>query len=101
MAMKKVGDTLEWTSGAGGMDKMKKGEVIAIVPAGGSLKSALIGTGRDASRSAIKAQDVSDSDRYLVQVPRGGKSIFFDYHAPLVRTIDNALARTKQAAGAR
>ncbi|MED1945679.1 MULTISPECIES: hypothetical protein [Brevibacillus] len=75
------GDTVEWESQAGGSTKAKRGEVLAILPAGRRLHQYLPA---DTPSSQCKAQNVSAIPRALIEVPRGGKSVKADFYAPHV-----------------
>lgn len=86
-SLKSPGDILEWSSGAGALQKAKRGRVLAVLPAGESLKDCIEkAIGRSAWR--IKAQDVAKSARYVVAVQESGRTY---YYAPLVKTVDREL----------
>jgi hypothetical protein len=88
--LKRPGDPLEWSSGVGALQDAKRGRVLAILPAGESLRAAIAAAGRKVQR--VHAQDVAGSDRYVVEVKmRLGPS----YHAPLVKTVDRELRKTE------
>jgi hypothetical protein len=89
--LKRPGDPLEWSSGVGALQDAKRGRVIAILPAGASLRVAIATTGRAVER--VHAQDVAKSDRYVVMVQtKTGPA----YHAPLVKTVDRELRKTEE-----
>lgn len=87
----KMGQQIEWSSQAGGCSKKKRGEVIAVLGPEDSINVALefrFGKGHNIPKRAVKAQNRSSSERYLVKVLRAGDSGAVEYYAPLVRTID-------------
>jgi hypothetical protein len=65
------------------------------VPGKESLDAALRKLGYNPSASGVKGQDRSLSDRYLVEVDRGGKLTPY-FYAPLVKVIDNALRKARK-----
>jgi hypothetical protein len=80
--LKQPGDPVEWSSGTGVLQDAKRGRVLAILPAGESLRAAIAAAGRKVQR--VHAQDVAGSDRYVVEVQtKRGPA----YHAPLVKTV--------------
>jgi hypothetical protein len=88
--LKRPGDPLEWSSGVGALQDAKRGRVLAILPAGQSLRAAIAAAGRKVQR--VHAQDVAGSDRYVVEV----KTVHGPaYHAPLVKTVDRELRKTE------
>lgn len=61
----------------------KIGEYVAFVPAKTDVRD-LIPEYDELSRNQIKGITVSSIDRYLIKVPRGGKSTKYDYYMPTV-----------------
>ncbi len=88
-----AGDSLIWTSGAGGTRKEKSGKVIGVIGPGTAPQDALRSLGIAFSPSSVKSHSAGESVRYLVAVPRGKHTTAVDYYTPLVATIDNALRR--------
>ena len=70
------GQTVQWTSQAGGYEKTKNGRVLAIIPVNEKLSDHL----DCVPISRIKAQNHAIIDRVFVAVPR--KSGIEDYYAP-------------------
>ncbi len=68
--MKRVGDLLEWSSGAGALQQCRRGRVIAIAEPGESLSDAVAKTGRkptrlmagETAKSAVRGRD-ADAER--------------------------------------
>lgn len=89
--LKRPGDTLVWAAGTGAYQESKRGTVIAVLPAGASLRAAIAATGRQPVR--VKVGDVAKSDRYVVEVqtPHGPA-----YFAPLVKTVDADLRQERE-----
>jgi hypothetical protein len=88
--LKRPGDLIEWSSGAGALQDAKRGRVLSILPAGESLRTAIEAAGRKVQR--VHAQDTAGSDRYVVEVQtKHGPS----YHAPLVKTVDREIRNTE------
>lgn len=77
-----VGDVVEWASAAAGSTKVKRGEVVAVVPRGYPMTHGLRAL-KDAPFSFdIMARDASiarDEESYLVLVPQKGNRIPFLY----------------------
>lgn len=96
MTKRKVGDSVAWTSQSSGTWRDKKGDIVAIVAGGASLRAALLAVDSLAPKSALKAQDVAHNERYLVRVRRpqrrNGPVPECDYYAPLVKVIDGRMA---------
>lgn len=84
-----IGDKVRWTSQAGGSTKTKEGVVHAVVPPHRSARSLLPAV---LAKSQKKFDtDYSDRTRYIVAVPRGGKSTIVDYYCPqpgLLKLVD-------------
>lgn len=78
----KLNDSVKWTSQARGHTITKLGEVFAVVsPNEDAFKYFPDGT----SRSQIQFDaHYAEHERYIVKVPRGGKSLKFDYYCPRV-----------------
>ena len=73
-------DTVTWTSQSGGFTKTKIGTILTIVP---PYQSAYINIPKEERyTNRVKAQDVSNFERAIVTVPRGGKSKIVDYYIP-------------------
>ena len=74
------GQEVTWTSQAVGTEKTKTGTVIAVVPAGKSVRKLVP---PDTKSSHIKYdRDVSVYDRILVAVPAGKDGQITHYYAP-------------------
>lgn len=88
MAIQK-GDTVQWVSQAQGSEKVKRGTVHAVVPARYNPNLYLP---RDITRSQIKF-DGSNANytRYIVAVPRGGRSTVTDYYCPKPGALEKVL----------
>lgn len=76
-----VGDMVTWTSQAMGIWKEKRGQIIAIVPAGESIEK-VWPQAKEIPKARRKwADDISKNDRAIVEVPRAsGRGC--DYYAP-------------------
>lgn len=74
-----IGKTVQWTSQSQGSSKNKKGEVIAILPAGREITSVIPASTKN---SQLKGDRVGRKDRLVVRVPRGGKSVLVDFYTP-------------------
>lgn len=85
------GTQVTWTIHGTGGTKTKTGQVVAFVPAGKRLTEVMPEL-RSLPKTRVKAGlpwgDTSGQDRYLVEVPRGGKSTLFDYYAPLAKWLE-------------
>lgn len=80
-----VGDLVKWTSQANGNAKEKRGKIVARVEKGDDGWKALRAIVPKFSDSQVKFKGYNMvSDRYIVEVPRGGKSKLMDYYAPPV-----------------
>jgi hypothetical protein len=78
----KIGDIVTWKSQAGGSFKEKTGRIIAFVDA---MERGFDELPTSIKPSRIKFQNVSViSDRVIVEVSRGGKSMQTDFYAPYV-----------------
>jgi hypothetical protein len=77
-----VGTQVSWQSQANGTYVEKRGKIIAFVDA-----SELVMLPPRVLRSHFKGELFSTRPRYLVAVPRGGKSKITDYYAPLASVI--------------
>ncbi|MEK8128688.1 hypothetical protein WMW72_12305 [Paenibacillus filicis] len=77
----KPGDKVTWTSQSNGGVKTKTGVIHAVVPTG---SRASIYLPKDISTSQRKFDNIFavNFDRYIVAVPRGGKSVLTDYYCP-------------------
>ncbi|MEY9096326.1 hypothetical protein [Paenibacillus sp. RC84] len=76
----KVGDKVKWTSQAGGSTKEKRGTVYAVLtPNANALRQLPVDM-----RPAQRKFDTHYTPyvRYIVAVPRGGKSVLTDYYCP-------------------
>lgn len=102
---KLIGSTVSWTSQAGGYEKQKTGVVVALLPKGRSAYALVPSDGRNEhgqiNMASTKFQNHNfNNDRYLVRVPRGGKSTRNDYYAPRVgqvlRVADNLIQEDLQ-----
>lgn len=77
-----IGDTVTWTSQAGGKSKTKTGKVVAAVPAGKSGREYLpLGVGLSATR--IPSFNSRDHESYLIQVGKS-KRLYW----PLVKYLE-------------
>jgi hypothetical protein len=76
-----VGDTVEWTSQAGGITKTKRGKVLKFIP---PERDAFMLTPPGTFLSQLKGQRYSLIPRALVEVPRGVQSAKCDYYTPHV-----------------
>ncbi|OXM84593.1 hypothetical protein [Paenibacillus rigui] len=83
-----VGDKVKWSSQAQGSVKEKAGMVIAIVP-GGQRASKYLPDGIEMKNKTYVKFDteIAKHVRYIVEVPRGGKSVKFDYYCPRVESL--------------
>lgn len=82
-----AGTQVTWESQSQGSWKVKSGRVIGYIPAGADPFE-LYPQLKEARRSHIKFSRVSASPRYLVAVPRGGRSTATDYYAPLATRLE-------------
>ncbi|WP_135553296.1 hypothetical protein [Paenibacillus cymbidii] len=75
-----VGDKVKWTSQSGGYQKEKRGTVYAVVPEGVNAMAKL----PRSLRSTQRKFDTWHSKyvRFIIAVPRGGKSVLVDYYCP-------------------
>jgi hypothetical protein len=95
----KVGDTVTWTSQAGGCTKTKTGTVIAIAHVGTPYRKLGTYVPASAPKSNRKFDDkFPDQARYIIEVPRGTKSGVCDYYAPMVHVIDAGTLTPEQYA---
>lgn len=79
-----IGTHVVWESQASGSYKVKKGIVITLIPKSIWATPWLKGI----SKSRIKGNDLNEySDRVLAAVPRGGKSVLYDYYLPTVKSV--------------
>jgi hypothetical protein len=81
------GTIVTWKSQAGGYTKVKTGKVIAIIPKNQDGYHQIPGFNdyykqNSISYRRIKGQRCSQIVRYLVEVPRGGRSVLCDYYFP-------------------
>ncbi|KEQ27789.1 hypothetical protein [Paenibacillus tyrfis] len=75
-----IGDKVKWGSQAEGSEKEKRGTVHAIVPAGSYARRYL----PEGLAQSQKKFDTNHAEytRYIIAVPRGGKSRKVDYYCP-------------------
>lgn len=75
-----IGDKVKWCSQSNGGYKDKRGTVHAVVP---SLKNArmFLPQGMRASQRKFDTM-ITNYDRYIIAVPRGGRSELVDYYCP-------------------
>lgn len=87
--MYQVGEKVTWTSQSAGSTKTKEGTVHAIVPA---KRSAYFFVPDVVPSSSYKFDtNYADYERFIIAVPRGGKSTKVDYYCPrpsLLRNMD-------------
>lgn len=77
--MYQVGDKVTWISQAGGWTKTKEGTVHAVVPANKCTIDYL----PSVSVAQVKFDTYyTAQERYIIAVPRGGKSTKVDYYCP-------------------
>src|SRR5690606_8298106 len=75
----RVGDHVKWSSQAQGTTKLKRGKVHAVVMANVSVRAYMSGI----SDSQWKFDTIyAPYVRYIIAVPRGGKSTKVDYYCP-------------------
>lgn len=79
-----VGAVVQWVSGAWGVDKLKRGIVIAHLPAGAN---ALRYLPPNTPRSRLRGEPVSLKDRYLVEV-RPARNRVSVYYTPLASVVE-------------
>lgn len=97
-----VGDTIAWSSQAGGMAKTKKGRILAVIAGNEPLDDVMRRRlGLVVKPSHVKAQGISLNLRYLIEVypsskrrapGRGMSQPDPVYYAPLVAVIDGTSA---------
>lgn len=81
-----IGQSVTWTSQAMGCEKTKTGEVLAIIPAGQSVKPFIPVS---AKKSHIKGcNDISQFDRVLVEVLAGKDGSIKHYYTPKLSMIE-------------
>lgn len=78
----KPGTLVTWESQAGGYIKRKTGTILAFIPRKEDGYELIPKISNKLPHSRIKGQRYSQSARYLVKVPRGGKSELSDYYMP-------------------
>jgi hypothetical protein len=87
-----VGAEIKWVSQSGGMQKEKRGKLIGTIIKGESgfrVLNKATGLEWYGITARVKFQDTNVvSDRYLVEVPRGGRSVLTDFYAPQMSVID-------------
>jgi hypothetical protein len=88
-----IGQWVEWTSGAHGVSKAKKGKVVAIIPVGQSPASVApnIKTSSTQDKTGNGWTGKSINERVLVEVPRvGGKGQALKpwYYAPRISAVN-------------
>ncbi|MFB0841808.1 hypothetical protein [Paenibacillus oleatilyticus] len=75
-----IGDKVKWSSQAQGSEKEKRGTVHAIVPADANVRPYLP---EGIARTQQKFDTIHAAyQRYIIAVPRGGKSQLVDYYCP-------------------
>ncbi|MGF7033493.1 hypothetical protein J2T17_004441 [Paenibacillus mucilaginosus] len=83
-----VGMQVKWRSQARGVSKEKIGTVYAIVEA---RKNAFAVLPDETTRGQVKFDTpYADQKRYIVEVPRGGKTAKSDYYCPRVTDLQLA-----------
>lgn len=83
----KAGDEASWLSKSGGYEKLKTGTIVGICLAGASPQSVHSDLAKIPDRSPRWAggySNISSSDRYVIAVPRGGKSLLTDFYMPKI-----------------
>lgn len=86
-----TGAAVRWTSQSQGSTKEKIGTVHAVVPAGESPIDYLAERYSSAQIKFDKLISTTSYVRYLIAVPRGGRSVKVDYYCPrpaLLRVAD-------------
>ncbi|MFS0837245.1 hypothetical protein [Paenibacillus sp. 1P03SA] len=76
----KVGDKVKWTSQSYGVTKEKRGTVHAVIKPNENAMSYLPREMKPSQRKFDTYWTVYT--RYIVAVPRGGKSVLTDYYCP-------------------
>lgn len=79
-----IGTVVEWVSGAWGVEKLKRGVVIAHLPAGSNAWRHLP---PDTPRTRLRGDAFSMKDRYLVEV-RDAPNRAPRYYTPLASVIE-------------
>lgn len=84
-----VGDSVRWVSGAGAGSnlKEKQGTIIGLIPKN-ARAFPLLPKGISQGQRKFDTDQNLVSDRVLVEVPRGGKSILKDYYAPQISRVE-------------
>lgn len=86
-----TGDEVTWTSKSGGSTILKTGTIAGFCLAGDTPVVMLEGERLpDTSPRWKSAPSSSIHDRYLIKVPRGGKSILWDIYAPHTLIVDRS-----------
>jgi len=86
-----IGTEVMWNSQAQGYWKVKKGTVIAFVPAGDHIKDYFDPAQVGAKKSHIKFDyQISPNDRYIVAVPAGKDGQITHYYAPPAKRLEKA-----------
>lgn len=78
--MFQTGDKVTWTSQSQGSTTTKTGQVHAMVPARRSAFRFLPADARNTGRKFDT--EYADQARFIIAVPRGGKSTKVDYYCP-------------------
>jgi len=84
----KVGDSIEWTSQAGGFARKKRGTVVAVLSKQEDAYEALTKLGIESKLANVHAQRSSFFPRYLVEVKLSDKQKVRHFYAPLVKTMN-------------
>lgn len=98
MAKFAVNDEVSWLSKSGGYEKLKTGTIVGVCLAGRRPQSVhpdLEKLGNRSARWAGGSAGVSTNDRYIVSVPRGGKSVLTDFYLPRVSSVVEILTGLK------
>ncbi|RKN86773.1 hypothetical protein [Paenibacillus ginsengarvi] len=78
----KIGDVVTWKSQAAGVWKEKTGEIVGFIKPEEDARNILQKFDVKYPSNRVKFQSLSELDRVLVEVPRGGRSNISDYYAP-------------------
>lgn len=90
----RINDEVSWLSQSGGSEKLKTGIVLGVCLAGQYPQSLHPDLAKLPDRSPTWTggyATISSNDRYVVAVPRGGKSKLTDFYMPRVSTVDRYL----------
>lgn len=86
-----TGDEVTWTSKSGGTSTIKTGTIAGVCLAGDT--PVFMHEGQQLPDTSLRwksAPSPSIHDRYLIKVPRGGKSILWDIYAPQTSVVDRS-----------